>query len=147
MASVCQKGKERKVKSLSCVHLFAIPWTVACQAPSSMGFSRQEYCSGLPFPSPGDLPDLGTDPAAFVSPASSLVSSRKPHKIKYIFLNQKKRKRNRALCGMCSQSTPPATSIPKIFLPPPRPLPPLAIYFTYGIVSFHVTLSLHLTLS
>ena len=36
----------------------AIPWTVACQAPPSMGFSRQEYWSGLPFPSPGDLPDL-----------------------------------------------------------------------------------------
>ena len=35
------------------------PWTVACQAPLSMGFSRQEYWGGLPFPSPGDLPDLG----------------------------------------------------------------------------------------
>ena len=35
------------------------PWTVTCQAPLSMGFSRQEYCSGLPFPSPGDLPDPG----------------------------------------------------------------------------------------
>ena len=34
-------------------------WTVACQAPLSMEFSRQEYCSELPFPSPGDLPDLG----------------------------------------------------------------------------------------
>ena len=34
-------------------------WTVACQAPLSMGFSRQEYCSGLPFPSPWDLPDRG----------------------------------------------------------------------------------------
>ena len=38
------------------------PWTVACQAPLSMGFSRQEYWSGLPFPSPGDLPDLGIKP-------------------------------------------------------------------------------------
>jgi len=37
----------------------AIPWIVACQAPLSMGFSRQEYWSGLPFPSPGDLPDPG----------------------------------------------------------------------------------------
>ena len=36
-----------------------IPWTVACQAPLSMGFSRQEYCSGLPFPSSGDLPSPG----------------------------------------------------------------------------------------
>ena len=38
------------------------PWTVACQAPLSMGFSRQEYWSGLPFPSPGDLPDPGIEP-------------------------------------------------------------------------------------
>ena len=37
----------------------ATPWTIACQAPQSIGFSRQEYWSGLPFPSPGDLPDLG----------------------------------------------------------------------------------------
>ena len=45
------------VKSLSCVRLFATPWTVAHQAPPSMRFSRQEYWSGLSFPSPGDLPD------------------------------------------------------------------------------------------
>ena len=41
---------------------FAISWTVACQAPLSMGFSRQEYWSRLPFPSPGDLPDPGIEP-------------------------------------------------------------------------------------
>ena len=46
----------KKVKSLSCVRLFVTPWTVARQAPLSMEFSRQEYWSGLPFPSPGDLP-------------------------------------------------------------------------------------------
>ena len=40
------------------------PWTVACQAPMSMGFSRQEYWSGLPFTSPGDLPDPGTVPTS-----------------------------------------------------------------------------------
>ena len=50
-----------KVKSFSCVRLFAIPWTVAHQAPPSMGFSRQEYWSGLPLPSPGDLPDTGIE--------------------------------------------------------------------------------------
>ena len=54
------------VKSLSCVRLFATPWTVAYQAPPSIGFSRQEYWSRLPFPSPGALPDPGTEP---VSPA------------------------------------------------------------------------------
>ena len=48
-----------KVKSFSRVQLFATPWTVAHQAPPSMGFSRQEYWSGLSFPSPEDLPDPG----------------------------------------------------------------------------------------
>ena len=47
------------VKSLSRVRLFATPWTVAYQAPLFMGVSRQEYWSGLPFPSPGDLPNPG----------------------------------------------------------------------------------------
>ena len=51
-----------KVKSLSRVWPFATPWTVAHQAPLSMGFSRQEYWSGLPFTSPGDLPDPGIEP-------------------------------------------------------------------------------------
>ena len=46
---------------LSRVQLFVTPWTVAHQAPLSMGFSRQEYWSGLPFPSPDDLPDPGTE--------------------------------------------------------------------------------------
>ena len=49
-----------KLKSLSCVRLFVTPWTVAYQVPPSMGFSRQEYWSGLPFP--GDLPDPGVEP-------------------------------------------------------------------------------------
>ena len=48
-----RKKKEKKVKLLSHVQLFATPWTVAYQAPPSMGFSRQEYWSGLLFPSPG----------------------------------------------------------------------------------------------
>jgi len=50
-------GERKKVKSLSRVRLFVTPWTVAHQAPPSMGFSRQEYWSGFPCPSPGDLPD------------------------------------------------------------------------------------------
>ena len=52
------------MKSLSCVTLFATPWTVAYQAPLSMGFSMQETWSGLPFPSPGDLPHLGIKPGS-----------------------------------------------------------------------------------
>ena len=46
----------------------ATPWTGARQAPLSMGFSRQEYCSGLPCPPPGDLPDPGTEPGSLASP-------------------------------------------------------------------------------
>ena len=51
------------------VQLFVTPWTVACQAPLSMGFSRQEYWSGLPFPPPEDLPDPGTELVCLISPA------------------------------------------------------------------------------
>ena len=58
--------KKVKVKSLSRVQLFGTPWTVAHQAPPPMGFPRQEYWIGLPFPSPGDLPDPGVKP---MSPA------------------------------------------------------------------------------
>ena len=47
----------------------ATPWTVACQAPWSMKFSRQEYWSGLPFPTLGDLPDQGIKPKSLASPA------------------------------------------------------------------------------
>ena len=63
-----------KVKSLSRVQLFATPWTVAYQAPPSMGFSRQEYWSGLPFPSPGDLPDPGIEPRSPALQADALPS-------------------------------------------------------------------------
>ena len=57
------------VCALSCVQLFAISWTVAHQAPLSMGFPRQEHWSGLPGPPPGDLPDPGLEPLSLVSPA------------------------------------------------------------------------------
>ena len=50
------------------------PWTVACQAPLSMGFSRQEYWSGLPFPPPGDLPDPGIEPGSPALEADALTS-------------------------------------------------------------------------
>ena len=51
-----------KVKLISYVQLFVTPWNVSYQAPLSMGFSRQEYSSGLPFPSPEDLPNPGIEP-------------------------------------------------------------------------------------
>ena len=61
-----RKKERKKVKSLSCVRLFGMPWTVAYQAPLSMEFYRQEYWSGLPFPSPGDLPNPGTETVSLV---------------------------------------------------------------------------------
>ena len=62
VACLCYHILKVKVKSLSHVQLFATPWTIAYQAPPSMGFSRQEYWSGLPFPSPWDLPNPGLEP-------------------------------------------------------------------------------------
>ena len=62
------------MKSLSHVQLFATPWTVAYQAPPSMGFSRQEYWSGLPFPSPGDLSNPGIEPRSPTLQADALPS-------------------------------------------------------------------------
>ena len=60
--------------SLSRVRLFAIPRTVAHEAPLSMGFSKQEYWSGLPLPSPGDLPDPGIEPGSPAFQAGALPS-------------------------------------------------------------------------
>ena len=53
----------------SCVQLFVTLWNIAHQAPLSMGFSRQQYWSGLPCPPPRDLPDPGIEPESLVSPA------------------------------------------------------------------------------
>ena len=76
MAGVRSKGqgKKVKVKSLSRVRLFATLWTVAHQAPPSMGFSRQEYWSGLPFPSPENLPNPGIKPRYPTLQADTLTS-------------------------------------------------------------------------
>ena len=63
-----------KVKSLSRVQLFATPWTVAYQVPPSMGFSRREYWSGLPFTSPADLPNPGIEPGPPALQADALQS-------------------------------------------------------------------------
>ena len=56
--------KEAHTQSFNHVRLFATPWTIAHQAPLSMGFSRQQYQSGLPFPPPGDTPNTGIEPAS-----------------------------------------------------------------------------------
>ena len=59
----------RMLSCISSVQLFVAPWTVACQAPLSMGFPRQQYRSGLPCPSPRDLPYPGIKPMSLASPA------------------------------------------------------------------------------
>ena len=67
-------GTKVKVKSLSRVRIFVTPWTVAYHAPPAVGFSRQEYWSGLPFPSPGDLSNPGIEPRSPVLQADALPS-------------------------------------------------------------------------
>ena len=69
------------MNSLSHVQLFVTPWTVAYQGPLSMGFSRQEYWSGLLFPSPGDIPNPGIEPGSPALWADTLPSEPpgKPH--------------------------------------------------------------------
>ena len=66
--------KKKKVTSLSHVRRFATPWTVAYQAPPSMGFSRQKYWNRLPFTSPGDLPNPGIEPTSPTLQADTLPS-------------------------------------------------------------------------
>ena len=70
---------------------YATPWTVAHQAPLSMGFSRQDSWSGLPFPSPGDLPDPGIEPGPPSLPVDSLLSDPlgKPLTMKYQTIKKK----------------------------------------------------------
>ena len=59
-------------ESLGAVSLCATPWTAVLQAPLSVGFSRNEYWNGLPFPSPGDLPDPGIEPVSFALQVNSI---------------------------------------------------------------------------
>ena len=72
--SVKTRAGRKSVKSLSRVQLLATPWTVACQAPLSMEFSRQEYWSGFSFPSPRNLPNPGIEPGSSTLQTNSLPS-------------------------------------------------------------------------
>ena len=85
------------MKSLSRVQPFVTPWTVAYQAPPSMGFSRQEYWSGLPFPSPEDLPDPGIEPGSPALEADTLTSEPlgKPQKGSVVASIKEEREMNR----------------------------------------------------
>ena len=81
-----------RVQSFSHVQLVVTPRAVAQQTPLSMGFSRQEYWSGLPCPPPGDLPDPGIKPMSLMSPAlaGGFFTTRKPHSYKHFlpYLNE-----------------------------------------------------------
>ena len=85
-----------KVKSLSCVQLFATPWTVAYQVPPSIGFSRQGYWSGLPSPSQGDLPNPGMEPGSSALQIDALPSEPPGKPINQLLLQYKiKSKKNK----------------------------------------------------
>ena len=91
MPACSQKNKQLVVFScFGCVRLFVTLWTVACQAPLSLEFSRQEYWSGLPFLPPGDLPDSGIEPK---SPASvgRFFTAESLGKLATSFLKKKKK--------------------------------------------------------
>ena len=82
--------KNSKVNSLSHVRLFATPWTVAYKAPLSMGFSRQEYRSGLPFPSPENLPDPGIELGSPALQADSLLTEPFDTCLQYSVVNERR---------------------------------------------------------
>ena len=73
-SALCLESLLLVCSSFSCVRLFATPWSVACQVPLSMEFSRQEHWSGLPFPTPGVLPNAGIKPGSLELQADSLWS-------------------------------------------------------------------------
>ena len=92
---------------LSCVRVFAVPWAVTLQSPLSMEFSRQEYWRGLPFHTPGDLPDPGIEPMSLASPDQHLKKSvvyqikKKTKKQQihfFFFLKERKKMHDKATC-------------------------------------------------
>jgi len=95
--------RKMKVKSLSRVWLFATPWTVAYEVPPFTEFSRQEYWSGLPFPSPGDLPDPGIElgSPALQTGAFTVWATGKPPKINWTSIKHSYTHGERSLVG-CS---------------------------------------------
>ena len=87
-----------KVKSLSGVWLFVTPWTVAYQASLSMGFSRKEYWSGLPFPSPGDLSNPGIEPRSPALEAAALPSELQFYRFHLILCSRNPEMKLQYLC-------------------------------------------------
>ena len=142
MTQASQTLSHVQSQTLSHVQLFVSPWTVAYQTPPSMGFSRQEYWSRLPFPSPGDLPDSGIEPRSPALQADALPSE--PTGRLYLKLS-KLQTEPTLLCGSPSPLphssptwgaqadtweafTPPASPVPStspsLWIPPPNTSPP-----------------------
>ena len=94
MRTVCM------LSHFSCVRFFATPWTIAHQAPLSMGFFRQEYYSGLPGPPPGDLANPGIEPASPETPALQADSLRLSHwgSSKYVLLSERSQSEKIVYC-------------------------------------------------
>ena len=99
----------------SCLTL-AIPWTVACQAPLSMGFSRQEYWSGLPFPSPGTLPDPVLKPGSPELRADSLPTELRGKPGEHYAVSAAAAKSIQSCLTLCDpvDGSPPGFSVPGI---------------------------------
>ena len=107
------------MKSLSHVQLFVTPWTIAYQAPLSMEFSRQEYWSGLPFPSPGDLHNPGIKPGSPALEADALQSE-PSGKLKSINVFKKKRrkKESKGLDPVATRASGVLCLFPSLLLSP-----------------------------
>ena len=103
-----------EVKSLSRVRLFATPWMVTYQAPRSMGFSRQEYWSGLPFPSPGDLPNPGIEPRSPALQTDTLPSEPPGKPILYAAAAAAKSPQSCPTLCDPRDGSPPGSPIPEI---------------------------------
>ena len=114
-----------KVKSLSRIQLFVTPWTIAHQAPPSMGFSRQEYWSELPVPFPGDLSDPGIEPRSLALRAEVLTSE--PPGIRPLVNPERdvaERKRCKTSTAQVLSAQSPGFRPVLIFIGPPLPLFP-----------------------
>ena len=120
------------LKLLSCVQLFATPWTVAYQAPLSMGFSRQEYWSGLPFPPPGDLPNPGIKPRSPELQADALPSEPSGEPLADYAAAAKSLQSCPTLCDPIDGS-PPSSPVPGILKA--RSLEWVAISFSIAVSS------------
>ena len=110
--NTCPQARNLMIKCarlLSHIQLFSIPWSVALQVLQSMGFPRQEYWSGLPFPSPGDLPNTGIQPTSPASQEGSLPLSQQGSLI-IKCLASERHSRHVCRCSEWGQGIPPCWS-------------------------------------